>query len=97
MAKQKGKKRRNTALNLIFSLLLIAVIGAGLYYAAKSLLTHRENHPKPEESSTAQESVQETMPETTAETAAETTNRFPAKAETGTETVALCPTAMLSS
>ena len=62
MAKQKGKKRRNTALNLIFSLLLIAVIGAGLYYAAKSLLTHRENHPMPEESSTAQESVQETMP-----------------------------------
>lgn len=89
MAKQKGKKRRNTALNLIFSLLLIAVIGAGLYYAAKSLLTHRENHPKPEESSTAQESVQETMPETTAETTAGTTNRFPAKAETGTETVAL--------
>ena len=87
MAKQK-KRRGNALLNLIFALLLIAVIGTGLYFAGKTLLNSREKIPQ------AADSIP--VPEITAAvtTAATTTEQeteapFPAAPVRSTETVAL--------
>ena len=87
MAKQK-KRRGNALLNLIFALLLIAVIGTGLYFAGKTLLNSREEIPQ------AADSIP--VPEITAAvtTAATTTEQeteapFPAAPVRSTETIAL--------
>ena len=94
MAKQK-KKRSNTAINLIFALLLIAVIGAGLLFAVKSLM---QNRIPPAQTVQEDPEPQMTAPETaavTTTTETETEAPFPAAPERSTETVALGDTDMI--
>ena len=88
MAKRK-KRRRNTALNLIFTLLLLAVIGAGLVFAVKTLL-HRENNPAADSGSgDPAVTTALTTAVTTTTTPAETEPPFPAAPMRSTETIAL--------
>ena len=89
MAKRK-KRRRNTALNLLFTLLLIAVIGAGLVFAVKTLMQHRANNPAAEsESDTSAVTTAAETTVVTTTTTVETEPPYPAAPTRSTETITL--------
>lgn len=88
MAKQK-KRRGNAAVNLVFALLLIGVIGTGLSYAGKSLLNGRDEPVQPETGAPEQRVTEAVTTALTTTVRTETEPPFPAAPERSTETIAL--------
>ena len=95
MATKQKKRTRRSVLNLIFPLLLIALIGAGGYYAAKALLGERIRPQTDAEYAAPQITTAAETEAAVTTTAAETTAPFPSRATRTTDTVELGDTDLI--
>lgn len=89
MAKQSNRSKKQKTADILFAPVLALVIGAGLIFAAKPVLSHfsKQAEYKPEESA-ADETAETTVTTvTTTTTTTTTTTQFPLAASATTETV----------